>query len=430
MAAAAAMIASRKHRNLGSRYGASRGHYSAHDEDGDGPNMCWIVLFGVCGVALIGSGAWYAYDSFEDPRMVAVERYNSVVDDWSSRGREQFASTAFEWRLVSPQAEKVTVQGNCEDEEGTIPPGCTKTHTEDVYKDVDPDKADKVPWTRMVEDLTKHPLASDQNMKGIKDYEPLNWVGTGVLPAHPPGHLEKGQSGVMEWTGSKYKLQLRATKDDKVSVFDVDPIDPLKEVVAAANIKMCRIHHGNNYHDQRCWDRVAISQVCLRLNYTSDGWQAPEGIPRGCAAGTELAFARHCPGAAIGSRGHGMDLDPGCDFSHVNFTVRSMDDPRTKAMAITDGSLNFGNTPHENWVSPPLPPHPHPPFPLAFALSRWLALGVCVCVCVCVEEIVFGVGGEGSGDDGDGRRLILLHTYIHIHRWEASYSLAHIHIHR
>jgi hypothetical protein len=29
-------------------------------------------------------------------------------------------------------------------------------------------------------------------------------------------------------------------------------------------------------HDQRCLDRMAISSVCMRLSYTSDGWVAPK----------------------------------------------------------------------------------------------------------------------------------------------------------
>jgi hypothetical protein len=150
-----------------------------------------------------------------------------------------------------------------------------------------------------------------------------------------------------------YKVQLRARSpgtEGKVMVFDIDDIEPLKEVPVAANTKMCRLHHGNNFHDHRCWDREAISSVCLRLNYTSDGWKAPEGMNRGCAAGSELSFSRSCPGSSIMGRNQ-LNDEPGCDFSHVNFTVRSMDDPHTIAMQLTDGSLNFGYTPHENWVT-------------------------------------------------------------------------------
>mmetsp|Transcript_68927 Transcript_68927/g.111834 ORF Transcript_68927/g.111834 Transcript_68927/m.111834 type:complete len:496 (-) Transcript_68927:317-1804(-) len=344
MAAAAAMI-NRKNRSLGYQ----RSYRSNYQEDDDGPNLCWMLVFGVCGVTLIGFGAWYAYDSFEDPRIVALRPYNHAIGEWNGHARTEFAQTIFEWRLVSPTPEKVTIQGNCTDDAGTVPSGCLKTHEVMQFKNVDP-AASNAPWTKMVAAMITEPLARDQNMEGITAYEPLRWVGTGVLPASLPGRLEPGSNGVTAWTGGNYKLQLRARSAGKETVFDIETIQPLKETPVAANLKMCRLHHGNNFHDHRCWDRVAISQVCLRLNHTSDGWKAPEDMQRGCAAGTELSFARSCPGSAAMGRGQ-MSDDPGCDFSQVNFTVRSLEDPHTVAMSLTHGTLNFGYTPHENWVT-------------------------------------------------------------------------------
>ena len=340
MSAAAAFAASRKSR-IGGYGGYRRSSYQ--DSDDDGPNMCWVVLFGVCGIALLGSGAWYAYDSFDDPRLVAIKPYNEAVDAWNNQKRSVFADSVFEWRLVSPLPEPVTIEG-----------ADGQTNTVDRFKEVDPKspEAKAVPWTGMAQVKVVEPLAHDQSLEGIHTYEPLRWVGSGVLPAAPPGHLEE-QDGVIKWSGAEYQLQLRATtKSGKSSVFNVEPIEPMKEVAVAANTKMCRIHHHNNFHNGRCWDRVAISQVCMRLAHTLEGgWGAPaDGVSRGCAAGAELSFGRSCPGAGYSSHGLGAQ-DPGCDFSHVNFTVRSMDDPHIIAMSLTDSTLNFGNTPHENWVT-------------------------------------------------------------------------------
>lgn len=349
MAAAAAII-SRKNRYGGYNSSPYRSR-SSFDED-DGPNACWLMIFAVCGVSLVGMGAWYAYDSFDDPRNVAILPYNRAVAAWNNEGRREFADSVFEWRLVSPRPQMVTIKGNCEDKEETTPKGCTKTHEVQQLKDVDPASSD-APWVPMVQAHIPEPLSRDQSMEGILPYEPLRWVGTGVLPASPPGHLERGEDGMNRWTGSKYKLQLRARSpgnDGKVAIFDIEEIEPMKEVPVAANTKMCRLHHGGNFHDQRCWDREAIAAVCLRLNYTSDGWKAPEGMSRGCVAGTELSFSRSCPGSSIMGRSQLSD-EPGCDFSHVNFTLRSIDDPHTVAMTLTDGTLNFGYTPHENWVT-------------------------------------------------------------------------------
>jgi len=333
MAAAAAII-SRKHRSYGYQYN-TRSRY----DDEDGPNLCWLTLFGMLGIGLIGFGAWYAYDSFEDPRVVAIRPYNTAVEAWNTVHRSEFADTSFEWRMASPEPQSVMV----EDADGN-------KHPEVQFKAVDP-AASTAEWKAMVQAMVPEPLAPDQNKEGILSYEPLRWEARGVLPANPPGHLETGADGNAFWTGPQYQIQLRTrTKDGKESVFDLEAITPMKEVPVPANQKMCRLHHANNYHDHRCWDRVAIAQVCLRLNHTSDGWKAPEGMQRGCAAGAELAFSRSCPGSMMAGRNQ-LGENPGCDFSSVTFTVRSVDDPHLIAQALTAGTLNFGYTPHENWVS-------------------------------------------------------------------------------
>jgi len=334
--AAAAVIMSRKNRN--SRY--SNYARSSYDDNGDNPNTCWMITFAFFGVVLFGTGAWYAFDSFDDSRNIAIQPYNKVVDSWNSRDREVFASTVFEWRLVSPGAEKVTIE-DCVGE----PLNCTKTREVTQYKDVDPGSSD-APWIPMAQALQADSLARDQSMDGIHTYQPLRWVGTGVLPQSAPGHLERGDSGMVVWSGPLYKLQMRARKDGKETVLDVEEIAPMKEVVVAANNKMCRLHHGDNFHDQRCWDRMAVSSVCMRLSYTSDGWVAPKDMSRSCIGNSDLIFSRTCPG----SRNQLVGPNTVCDYSNVNFTVRSVDDPYMAAMVMTKNTLNFGYTPHENWV--------------------------------------------------------------------------------
>ena len=212
MSAAAAFAASRKSR-IGGYGGYRRSSYQ--DSDDDGPNMCWVVLIGVCGIALLGSGAWYAYDSFDDPRLVAIKPYNEAVDAWNNQKRSVFADSVFEWRLVSPLPEPVTIEG-----------ADGQTNTVDRFKEVDPKspEAKAVPWTGMAQVKVVEPLAHDQSLEGIHTYEPLRWVGSGVLPAAPPGHLEE-QDGVIKWSGAEYQLQLRATtKSGKSSVCNVEPI--------------------------------------------------------------------------------------------------------------------------------------------------------------------------------------------------------------
>ncbi len=335
----AAFVAAARTRGRGFGYNFGNRGRSYLDEDDAGPSMCWLAIFGMVGVALISSGAWYAYDSFDDPRNIALKPYNQAVEAWNTVHRPEFAGTTFEWRVVSPTTKTVTVT----DANG-------KTHAEvQSVNGVDP-AASTAAWMPMDQAMVPEPLAPDQNKEGILQYEPLRWLARGILPAQPAGQLDRGPDGMAFWTGPDYKVQLRARdKDGKESVFDLEPIFPMKEVSVPANQKMCRMHHNNNFHNQRCWDKMAISSACLRLNHTSDGWKAPEGIQRGCAAGAELSFGRNCPGSNTAGQ-HALSSNPNCDFSNVTLTVRSMDDPHIIAQILTDGTLNFGYTPHENWV--------------------------------------------------------------------------------
>ena len=147
---------SRKHRYGGYNSTPYRSRSSLDDDDG--PNTCWLMIFAVCGVSLMGMGAWYAYDSFDDPRNVAIQPYNKAVEDWNNRGRREFADSVFEWRLVSPRPKTVTIQGDCTDEAGTTPPGCTKTHEVQQLQDVKPADSD-APWVPMVKASIAEPVS-------------------------------------------------------------------------------------------------------------------------------------------------------------------------------------------------------------------------------------------------------------------------------
>ena len=143
MAAAAAMI-SRKHRYGG--YNASPYRSRSSLDDDDGPNTCWMIIFAICGVSLIGMGAWYAHDSFDDPRNVAIKPYNTAVEAWNNRGRREFAESVFEWRLVSPRPQTVQIEGN------------GKTTEVQQLKDVDPAEPD-APWVPMVQAHVAEPVS-------------------------------------------------------------------------------------------------------------------------------------------------------------------------------------------------------------------------------------------------------------------------------
>lgn len=141
--------------------------------------------------------------------------------------------------------------------------------------------------------------------------------------------------------------QVKSVIQGMTSVIDIEPFDIMKYVAVGANTKMCRVHYGGLMINGQCYERVAIAGVCMTIQDTSAGWQPPPAGRRGCfGSPMEVLFGKSCPG----SHAHLTSDDPTCDFSLANMTLRSLHDPHEVALSLTSGTLNFGLTPHENWV--------------------------------------------------------------------------------
>uniref|UniRef100_A0A7S4P7B8 Uncharacterized protein n=1 Tax=Guillardia theta TaxID=55529 RepID=A0A7S4P7B8_GUITH len=324
---------------IGRRRGFSSNLYSHKDEDDEGPNKCWIFLLFCAGSTLLFTGLWYAYISFDDARLQAIKPYNDAIMAWEDTYRKNLVESSFQWRLLSPQEKKVTVP--CSD---TQPSNCTKVETQYVDVEASSAEAAAIPWKDMQIDTTPDPLAADQSMKGIKNYTALKLVALGMLPKTIQGHIDHATG---QWVGNKFKLQVKSVHQGMTSVIDIEPFDIMKYVAVGANAKMCRVHYGGLMINGQCYERVAIAGVCMTIQDTSAGWQPPSAGRCGCfGSGMEVLFGKSCPG----SHAHLTSDDPTCDFSLANMTLRSLHDPHQVALSLTSGTLNFGLTPHENWV--------------------------------------------------------------------------------
>jgi len=339
---AAAAIAGRRGRFGGG--GFSRTRYDEPEDDG--PSMLWIGLFAVCGVALVVAGVVYAKSSYEDPRKELVAQYNDEVDLWTEKYRKEFAQSKFSWRILNPHMKEVTVPGTvCPPE--SDPADCTPTtaHTEEQLVTLNLTAADKakIAWTQLPAAEKEDALARPQKLDDIHTYDELMFGAGGMFPEETKGEWDDA-----DWTGEPYLLELRAeTSSGQVQTFAMGPLPLLKQRPIGANQKMCRIHYGNNMHNGHCWDTLALSQICVQLNLTKDGWVGDKNGNIGCTGHDAAVYDKHCPGTARLLSPHTAT----CDFSLVNITVRSAQDPHVAAMMLTAGSLNFGPTPGENWQS-------------------------------------------------------------------------------
>jgi hypothetical protein len=173
-----------------------------------------------------------------------------------------------------------------------------------------------------------------------------------MLPASVPGHWDMDKQA---WTGPAYKFQVRAVHKGEETVVALAPAVAYQEVHIGANQKMCRLHHGNNFHSGRCWERLAFNGACLQLALVEGKWARPtykdaQGKDReqlGCTGNTEILFRPSCPGNGYHRI---LGSDPACDFSLANATIRSNADPYVQAGIMTGGTYAFGDTPHEVWV--------------------------------------------------------------------------------
>jgi len=306
--------------------------------------MCWIAIFAVTGCSLLIAGGVYAHASFDDPRAVSVTTYNGIVDMWSMKFRKEFEESSFSWRLITPQRQEVTIPGT------TCPPDsvevdCTPTETTTkemmVAVNVTEEEKQKINWVDMDDGVGDDHLARDQKVDDIHTYSTLEYHAGDIFPSEPDGEWDD-----TTWTGPEYLLEVRAEMPGKEpSTFTIGPLPLMKQTIIGANQKMCRIHYGNNMHHGHCWDTFALSHICIELNQTANGWSANEYGGIGCGGMQEVVYGKHCPY----SKGLLTARSPACDFSPVNITLRSSNDPHAKAMEMTLGTLNFGPTPSENW---------------------------------------------------------------------------------
>jgi len=98
-------------------------------------------------VALLFTGLTYGYDSFWNPRSLAVRPYNNAVDRWNTGERQHLEESQFYFRAYSPRAVKVTVPAvtcTAGDTECTPAPA----HEETKFEEVEPTDAyaDTVAW--------------------------------------------------------------------------------------------------------------------------------------------------------------------------------------------------------------------------------------------------------------------------------------------
>mmetsp|Transcript_21779 Transcript_21779/g.34130 ORF Transcript_21779/g.34130 Transcript_21779/m.34130 type:complete len:432 (-) Transcript_21779:241-1536(-) len=340
MAHAAAAMAARGGRRFGS---GPRFRSSYEDDYEDGPNMCWVAIFCVSGVALVITGAVYMQSSFSDPRADTIKTYNNYVDYWTDAGRPHFEQTQWTYRVVSPVSREVEVRiANCTK---TAANNCMKKEIQLAEVPSSDADAVTVAWKSLKADHNNETLDRNQYLQDIHQYSPLKFLDHGFLPKNPVGEFED-----YKFNGPKYTIQIKGEVGGKSKTWELEPMVLMKDVVVGANQKMCRLHHGNNFHSGQCWDRLALHHICVQFNYTNGEWSSkpnPAG-GFGCEGLQEARYARSCPSKGLH---HLSQHHQSCDFSPVNLTLRSADDPHIKALIMTAGTLNFGSTPKENWQS-------------------------------------------------------------------------------
>jgi len=312
-----------------------------------------VALFALAGVGLLFTGVTYGYDSFWNPRSLAIRPYNKAVDTWNGGERQYLQESEFYFRAYSPRAVTVTVPAvTCKKGDTECTP--VPAHEETTYKEVEPTDAyaDTVPWLPFAGVVKNDSLAHDQINTDLKDYTPLHYEAHGMLPAQVPGEWDDVNN---EWTGPAYKFQIRAVYKGTESILALQSAVIFKDQPVGANAKMCRLHHGNNFHSGRCWERLAFQGACLQLafadgKWSSPTWTGPDGHLKtqlGCIGNTAITTRPACPGSAF-QRMNWKNTE--CNFTLTNATIRSHADPYLQAGVMTGGKYSFGYTPHEMWV--------------------------------------------------------------------------------
>ncbi|KAJ1480394.1 hypothetical protein T484DRAFT_1956658, partial [Baffinella frigidus] len=304
---AGAVMGSRRHGGYrGSLFSPAK---ALHGDD-DGPPKCMVALFALAGVGLLFTGVTYGYDSFWNPRSLAIRPYNKAVDTWNGGERQYLQESEFYFRAYSPRAVTVTVPAvTCKKGDTECTP--VPAHEETTYKEVEPTDAyaDTVPWLPFAGVVKNDSLAHDQINTDLKDYTPLHYEAHGMLPAQVPGEWDDVNN---EWTGPAYKFQIRAVYKGTESILALQSAVIFKDQPVGANAKMCRLHHGNNFHSGRCWERLAFQGACLQLAFADGKWSSPTWTGPDGHLKTQLGYLQ--------------------------------------AGVMTGGKYSFGYTPHEMWV--------------------------------------------------------------------------------
>eukprot|EP00283_Hemiselmis_rufescens_P005529 CAMPEP_0173434684 /NCGR_PEP_ID=MMETSP1357-20121228/13179_1 /TAXON_ID=77926 /ORGANISM="Hemiselmis rufescens, Strain PCC563" /LENGTH=454 /DNA_ID=CAMNT_0014399567 /DNA_START=95 /DNA_END=1456 /DNA_ORIENTATION=- len=374
---AAGAIAATNHHGSRRRWKASRSDYErgSWNNSDEGPNSAWLCIFTVVGTILVSVGGWYGWSSFSDPRATNVAIYNQWVDNWvapGTGGRAAIERTTFSYRVVSPLA--TTKACPCQDACGAD--AACKEACEPcspvTMEEVDPrgERAQAVAWSEFAKASDDsaggglHHLSAlnaANNASDIKTYDPLVLEMDHIFPAEPVGTWDGGK-----WTGAKWVLEVKAEEAGKPPLQfllndragDKPGVALLKEIPTHANSKMCRLHHNNNMHDHQCWDRVAANKVCMLLNHSAeDSWQQATGangadgqfgcrVTVGNFPDAEVTYSTYCPDSPA-------RLSPAytqsCDFSRLQFVVRSGTDPYVLVRQFTKGTMDLGSTPAQTW---------------------------------------------------------------------------------
>lgn len=163
---AGAVMGSRRHGGYrGSLFSPAK---ALHGDD-DGPPKCMVALFALAGVGLLFTGVTYGYDSFWNPRSLAIRPYNKAVDTWNGGERQYLQESEFYFRAYSPRAVTVTVPAvTCKKGDTECTP--VPAHEETTYKEVEPTDAyaDTVPWLPFAGVVKNDSLAHDQINTDLK----------------------------------------------------------------------------------------------------------------------------------------------------------------------------------------------------------------------------------------------------------------------
>jgi len=122
------------------------------------------------------------------------------------------------------------------------------------------------------------------------------------------------------------------------------------DLLPYANLKSCSyVYHGSWNADRKsCETYHRLKAVCVAMSWDSNNhrWQ----LQHGCRPGGAFTEYDQVQGESS-AVGHGAPPNGHVPLSDLEMTLRSSQDPFISAMNLTDGSLNFGRSRDELWVT-------------------------------------------------------------------------------